>query len=186
MKPLIHALHRFGRDERGTLLVEAVMVLPFMLWAYIGLFVYWDAFRSINTVQKAAYTVSDMISREMLPITPAYLDGMDAMVERLVDQDQDVAMRVTSVFYDAANDRNEVHWSMSPNRAMRPLTTGMLEEYQKQIPAMSDGDFVVIVEVSVNYAPAFNVGVSEMELKQFIVTRPRFVPRICMADLPCS
>ena len=36
--------------------------------AYLALFVYWDAFRSVNTTQKAAYTISDMISREMAPL----------------------------------------------------------------------------------------------------------------------
>lgn len=186
MKTLIRTMRRFGRDDRGNLMAEAVLVLPFMLWAYIGLFIYWDAFRSINTVQKAAYTVSDMISREMITITPAYLQGMDAIVERLVDQDQDVAMRVTSIYFDESDDRNEVHWSLSPNNALRPLTTSMLQEFQDQIPEMSDGDYVVVVEVVVNYAPAFDVGVSDMQIKQFIVTRPRFVPRICVTGQPCS
>ena len=27
-------LARFGRSERGTVMAEAVLVLPFMLWAY--------------------------------------------------------------------------------------------------------------------------------------------------------
>ena len=186
MKLLIHALRRFRRDEEGNLFVEAVIVLPFMLWAYVGLFVYWDAFRSVNSVQKAAYTVSDMISREMAPITPAYLTGMDAIIERLVDQDQDVAMRVTSVYFDQLDNRNEVHWSVSPGAAMPVLTTALLQAFRNQIPDMSDGDYVVIVEVSVGYTPSFNVGFSDLEMTQFIVTRPRFVPRVCMQGFACS
>jgi Flp pilus assembly protein TadG len=186
MKTLLHTLRRFGQEDRGNLMVEAVLVLPFMLWAYVGLFVYWDAFRSVNAVQKAAYTVSDMISREMITISPAYLTGMDSVMERLVDSDQDVAMRVTSVYYDEVDARNEVHWSVSPNSAMTPLTTTTLQDFAGQIPAMSDGDYVVIVEVSVGYTPSFNVGISDLELRQFIVTRPRFVPRICMEGFACS
>ena len=68
---------------------------------------------------------------------------------------------------------------------MPALTTTELQLLDDQIPAMSDGDFVVIVEVSVGYAPAFNVGVSDMDIRQFIVTRPRFVPRICMQGFAC-
>ena len=112
---LTDLLRRFRRDDGGSLVLESVLIMPFMLWAYVGLFVYWDAFRSINTVQKAAYTVSDMISREMLTITPAYLDGMDTLLERLIDQSQDARLRVTSVYFDEADQRNEVHWGTSKN-----------------------------------------------------------------------
>jgi len=186
MKLFRTALRRFGQEDSGSLVLEAVLIMPFMLWAYVGLFVYWDAFRSINTVQKAAYTVSDMISREMITITPAYLTGMDTVMERLIDQDQDVSMRITSVYYDETDLRNEVHWSMSPGAAMTALTTETLQAFDTQIPAMSDGDFVIIVEVTVPYTPSFNVGVSDMDIQQFIVTRPRFVPRICMQGYVCS
>jgi Flp pilus assembly protein TadG len=185
MKRLTQALRRFRRDDEGSVVLEAVLVMPFMLWAYVGLFVYWDAFRSINTVQKAAYTVSDMISREMLTITPAYLTGMDTLIERLIDQSQNANLRVTSVYFDEADQRNEVHWSMSPGGAMPPLTTAALQLLADQIPTMSDGDFVVIVEVVVGFTPSFNVGVSDMDIRQFIVTRPRFVPRICMQGYSC-
>ena len=30
---------RFRREEAGTLMAEAVLVLPFMLWSYLALFV---------------------------------------------------------------------------------------------------------------------------------------------------
>jgi len=186
MRHLLIRLKRFGREDRGGLIAEAVIVLPFMLWAYIALFVYWDAFRSINTVRKAAYTVSDMISREMATISPAYITGMDTILERLVDEDQDVAMRVTSVTFDGVDNRNEVHWSLSPGNTMAPLTTSSLQTFAGQIPTMADGDYVVIVEVAVAYVPTFNVGVSDMTLSQFIVTRPRFMPRICMQGYVCS
>lgn len=185
MKRLTRCLRRFRHEDEGSLILESVLIMPFMLWAYVGLFVYWDAYRSINTVQKAAYTVSDMISREMLTITPAYLDGMDALVERLIDQSQDASLRVTSVYFDAVDQRNVVHWSVSPGGAMPALTTAALQALDGQIPAMSDGDFVVIVEVTVGYTPSLNVGVSNLSMKQFIVTRPRFVPRICMQGFSC-
>ena len=36
------------------------------------------------------------------------------------------------------------------------------------------------------FLPAFNVGIGDQTIKQFIVTRPRFVPRICLTGVPCS
>lgn len=178
---------KFGRDETGSLVVEAVLVLPFMLWAYLALFVYWDAFRSMNTVQKASYTVADMLSREMIAVNPAtYFDGMDAMLEYMIDPDQNASLRVTSIKWSAANNRNEVMWSRSPGSAMPLLTTTTLQPLATRIPNMSDGDYVVLVEVSVNYNPSFNVGMPGQTLKQFIVTRPRFVPKICLTGVVCS
>jgi Flp pilus assembly protein TadG len=177
---------RFGREDRGAILAEAVLVLPFMFWAFLGLFVYWDAFRAMNKVQKASYTISDMISREMVTINDAYITGMDTLMERLIDTDQDVTIRVTSVTWNEDNNRFEVHWSRSTGSLMPRLTTTTLQNYASLIPDMSDGDYVVIVESSVRYTPAFNIGMGEQELSQFIVTRPRFVPKVCLSGVACS
>ena len=115
-------LRRFLRqDESGTLMAEAVLVLPFMLWSYLALFVYWDSYRAVNTVQKAAYTVSDMISREMVSVTEAYIVGMDAMMEYLIDQDQDSKTRVSEITWSQINNRYEVFWSRSPHNASQRL-----------------------------------------------------------------
>lgn len=166
---------RFRKDETGTLMAEAVLVLPFMLWSYLALFVYWDSYRAINTVQKSAYTVSDMISREMVSVSDGYINGMDRLLEYMIDQNQEAKLRVSSISWSAINNRYEVHWSRSPNNAMPILTTGTLASVKNGLPNMADGDFIMLVEVEVNYEPAFDVGLSDQTLKQFIVTRPRFV-----------
>lgn len=183
----ISRLRRFLRqDESGTLMAEAVLVLPFMLWSYLALFVYWDSYRAGNTVQKAAYTISDMISREMVSVTEAYIVGMDAMMEYMIDQDQDAKTRVSEITWSQINNRYEVFWSRSPHNAMPRLTTAGLSAISDRLPIMADGDHVVLVEVEVNYEPSFNVGIGDQTIKQFIVTRPRFVPRICLTGVPCS
>ncbi len=194
MRSPLAQLRRFGRDEKGTLLAEAVIVLPLMLWAYMALFVYWDAYRAVNTAQKAAYTVSDMISREMITLNDSYVTGMRDLMRFLVDSDQTVQMRVTSVSWSALNAQYEVDWSRSPDSAMPQLTTAAINEVAMagRIPKMADGDRVMLVEAAVSYHPAFNVGLGfdtglqDTTLQQFIVTRPRFVPKICMANVVCS
>ena len=130
-------LRRFLRqDESGTLMAEAVLVLPFMLWSYLALFVYWDSYRAVNTVQKAAYTVSDMISREMVSITEAYIVGMDAMMEYLIDSDRDAKTRVSSITWSQLNNRYEVQWSRSPGNAMPQLTTATVAPLADRLPTM--------------------------------------------------
>lgn len=178
-------LRRFLREDRGSVVAEAVIVLPVLLWAYLALFTYWDAFRSLNTVQKASYTVSDMVSRENLGISTAYVDGLDRMMEYLVDDGQNVSMRLTSVTWSATNNRFEVHWSRSPGNAMIPLTTTTLQPLASKIPNMAAGDYVVILEVSVPYAPTFSIGMNDMNFEEFIVTRPRFLPCLPLDNIIC-
>ena len=179
-------LSRFLRDERGAVMAEAVLVLPFMLWAYLALFVYWDAYRSINTSQKAAYTISDMLSREMITISANYPTGMRDLMKYLVDDNQSVKIRVTSVTWSAINNRFEVDWSRSPDNAFPQLTTATIQPMTPQIPKMADGDHVMLVETEVSYHPAFDVGLGDQVLKQFVVTRPRFIPKICITGVVCS
>jgi Flp pilus assembly protein TadG len=186
MRAPLAALRRFCRDESGTLLAEAVIVLPLMLWAYMALFVYWDAYRSVNTVQKAAYTVSDMVSREMVTLNDKYVPGMRNLMRYLIGTDQNIKVRVTSVTWSDANNRFEVDWSRSPDYALPELTTVTIADVAHRIPEMADGDRVMLVEAEVAYHPSFNVGLTDTTLRQFIVTRPRFVPKICLVNVVCS
>ena len=178
---------RFAREERGTVVAEAVIVLPVLLWAYIALFAYWDSFRSINTMQKATYTISDMISREQdkKGITSGYVDGMKEVMEYLIDEDQDARLRVSSIYFSDANQRFEVHWSRSPGNQMIPLTNETLQLYKSRIPQLSPGEYEVLVEVQVDYQPKFDVGLPEETFNQFIPTRPRFMPCIAMDNISC-
>lgn len=179
-------ISRFLRCESGVVMAEAVIVLPLMLWAYLALFVYWDAYRSINTSQKAAYTISDMVSREMLPLPTNYVTGMRDLMTYLVDDNQTVKIRVTSLTFSGVNNRFEVDWSRSPDSAFPQLTTDSIQALAPQIPKLADGDHVVLVETEVSFHPAFDVGISDEVQKQFVVTRPRFVPKVCMTGVVCS
>ncbi len=197
MPSVMSMMRRFKREEGGTVMVEALLVLPMLIWSYLALFAYWDSFRSLNTAQKAAYTISDTISREMVSLSPAYIPGLRDMMQYLVhNNDSQVKLRVTSITFNEANNRFEVHWSRSPNGAFPELTTATLQQFADCAPAtikpgscilpnMADGDYVVLVETSISYSPAFDVGVSDQVLREFIVTRPRFLPKICLTGVVC-
>ncbi len=183
---LLTQLTRFRRDERGSVIAEMVITLPMLIWAYMAMYVYWDAFRMINSVQKASYTISDMVSREMLPLDTNYITGLRTSMNFLVRESASVKMRVTSITFSQINNRFEVHWSRSPGNVMPQLTTANLASMTGKIPNMADGDFVVLVETWVTYTPLFDVGLDNTEMSQFIVTRPRFVPKICLSGMACT
>ena len=180
----LQTLRRFGRDENGTLLAETVIILPLLLWAYLALFVYWDAYRAVNTSQKAAYMISDMISREKEELPANYPTGLRNVMRYLIDTDREVKIRVTSIYWSVADGKFAVAWSRSPDNAMPRMTTLALQDVKSRIPQMADSDTVVLVETEVTYEPLFNVGLQDSVLRQFIVTRPRTLPKICIVDEP--
>lgn len=179
-------LHQFAQDETGTVMAETVLVLPMLLWSYLAMFVYWDSYRSMNTVQKASYTISDIISREMVSVPSSYFDGMRNVIELLIDRDQDVKMRITSITYKQSALQFQVLWSYSPSSALPALTTATLQALKDRIPNMSDADYATIVETEMPYVPAFNIGMNSMTFKQFIITRPRFVAPTCLIGKVCT
>lgn len=182
----IGLIRRFGRSETGSVMAETVIVLPILLWSFLALFVYWDSFRSMNTVQKAAYTISDTISREMITLPSSYFDGLRNVMDFMIDSDQDVRMRITSFTYNKTELKYKVMWSYSPNNAMPELTTAQLVNLEYRLPNMADADYATILETEVDYKPAFRVFMDDLTLQQFIVTRPRFVSPTCMNGRTCN
>lgn len=187
MSALTTKIMRFLRDEKGTILVDALIILPVLVWGYVGLFAYWDSYRSINTVQKASYTVSDLLSRTQLSggINDAYLGGMLTTLDTIIDADQTARMRVTSYSWSQVNNRFEVIFSRSPNNAMTALTTNTIASLANRLPIMANGDSAVLVETEVSYTPPMSFGLQPTTLKQFIVTRPRFLPKLCHVAFDC-
>lgn len=168
----MRSLVQFLRDEEGSLVAQGVIVLPLLLWAFIGLFVYWDAFREMNTVQKAGYTLSDVLSRQETGLSNAYVVGMKSLFDYLVgDPDKANAIRVTSITRNAAT--------------MPALTTARLQRETARIPSMAPNDYALIVEVHSPYTPAFEIRLEAQNFTEFIVTRPRFLHCLPMDNVPC-
>jgi len=179
MKRLQARLRPFARNQQGSVIVEAVLMLPMLIWAGVGMYAYWDAYQTINTTQKAGYAVADMISRRLEPVTMADLNGLNDVMNFLLSEGETARMRVTSVTWSEHDGAFQVQWSKSPGAVLAELTTADLQAYTSRIPAMADGDTVVLLETEVAFAPMFDVGIDPLTIKDLIVTRPRLVPRLC-------
>ena len=53
MQRAFHAIRKFLSETRGSMAVEAVLILPVMSLMFIFFNVYWDAYRSTNLAHKA-------------------------------------------------------------------------------------------------------------------------------------
>ncbi len=207
MRSFARRLRRFRDQEDGLVMTEFLIMLPLLIWAFIALFVYWDAFRSVNAAQKAAYSVSDLISRQN-EVNTTFINGMQTLTEYLVSDSPDVRIRITSVKYKEENDSLYVLFSRSPGNKMTPLTNAdiNLTEFRDRIPLMADQDSVVVVETEVDYIPGgwyvrklhtdevghqvvvlnFDVGIPFSTFRNFVVTRPRYhTLQVCFTGLGC-
>lgn len=186
MRWLKQALQDFRNQDTGSVVAEAVIALPLLIWAYLGLYVYWDAFRAVNLAQKASYTVADYISRERGTLSTTEISGLAKVFQYMMDSDQDTRMRITSLYWNPTTKRFEVYWSRSPNNTMTPLTTTTLQSVKDRIPTMADGDTAILLETETSYSAAFDVGIADQVFNNFIITRPRFLTRICITGEACS
>jgi hypothetical protein len=183
---LRRALRRFASRNSGSMTVEALFIVPVMAMGMSGFFAFWDAYKTQNVVQKSAYAVSDMLSREMIPATPAFLNGLEQTLEYLIDGE--ARIRVTSIRRTSDGPLGlvglDVLWSYSPNNVMVPLTEATLFEVEPDIPMMAVGSNMVIFEVSVPYAPVTEI-LDLDTIRETVAMRPRFLPTLCMTGVVC-
>lgn len=176
-------LRRFARRDEGTIAVETMLWVPLLLSVLAATFSLHDAFRYKSLNVKAAYTISDALSRETDPIDNAYLDGMVQVMEFLTRSDGPYSLRVTLVRYNETEDRYIAEWSKTRGQFDTMGERDLTNLYDK-LPTMLHNERVIVVETESQYSPPFEVaGLSETRLfYNFGFTRPRFAPKIVWAD----
>lgn len=176
-------IRRFRNDEGGLVMTEILVMLPLLIWTFMALFVWWDAFRTMNLAQKASHAVSDLVSRQN-EIDLDFIDGMKSVMDYLSESKTN-QIRVTSVEWDEQGNRYTVLFSRSPGNELPPLTANDIRELSEKIPVMADNETVLIVETLTPYSPALNMGLEYQLMSNFVVTRPRFHRRVCLVEEPC-
>jgi Flp pilus assembly protein TadG len=190
MQKLKQHFQGFARDERGSILLETVIMLPLLLWALLAMVVYWDAYRSINRLDKATYALADTLSRQQAAVPVATVDRWDDFINFMLDDNHVAQVRVTSYRWVQANNRFEVLWSRSPGSARPQLTTASLVTtgVVNQLPMMGSSEYGVLTETWVNYQPPLSapfmgaMQVSNMTLTKVTPTPMRFSP-LCLVGM---
>lgn len=170
-------------DTRGSVSLELILVVPLLIWAYLGLFVYFDAYRQQNVNIKAAFTVADLLSREFEEIDQNYIDEMNDVLEWLTYGRQDTDLRVTVVVWDEANTELDMVWTARADSTPDLTETEMREQLGPYVPMMPDGDTAIVVETWATYRPLADVGLpADTQLNNVVVISPRFVPQLKWTD----
>ena len=192
MSALVRRIRQFRSCEDGVIMAEFMILLPLLLWAVLGLFLYWEAFRTINQAQKMAYSISDLVSRRET-VDTTFINGMQPVANFLMTDAPDVRIRITSIRYIAADDKMELLFSKSPMNKVAQLTEADINTpaFRARIPIMANQDSVVVVETGVSYSPGAHgilnqsFGMTDGYFNDFIVTRPRVIRHVCFVGMAC-
>jgi Flp pilus assembly protein TadG len=180
MRHLFRPFSRFLRDDRGTVLVEAVLVLPFLMWGYVATFVFFDAFLAQTINLKSAYTIADLVSRQTKELKPADIEGMKQVYDFLnktAATGQTGWIRISDVYWDDTDKVYKVSWSYATD-GHSIQTDSTINNYADKLPSLAVGDTEIVVETWLSFTPAFNVGIAARTFSQFVVTRPRMAPDV--------
>ncbi|MEX0302442.1 MAG: TadE/TadG family type IV pilus assembly protein [Leisingera sp.] len=171
-------LQTFLRGTDGNVSIEFALYAPVLLALFAAIYTYFDAFRRDSVNLKAAYTVSDLISRETTAINDDYLDSMYEMAKLLIRSDSQLGLRVSVVHWDSGDDKYYVDWSSVRGTSDTIWTDATINTVSGKLPTMPDQERVILVETFNEMEPAFNIGLPTLNLDNFIFTRPRFAPLV--------
>lgn len=172
-------LKAFAQDNSGSITVEFVLAMPILFWSFMATYVFFDGYRQSAVNLKAAYTISDLISRETSFIDDDYIDSMLNVLELMTDaaSSGDVTMRISVIRWDEEDDRYYLDWSANRGYSQE-LTNNNLADLEERLPTMPDNERVILVETNNRFVPLFNVGLDDINLRNFVFTRPRFVSNV--------
>ncbi|MDX1742445.1 MAG: pilus assembly protein [Ruegeria sp.] len=179
-----HFLSRWLRRENGALTVEALLIFPLFVLTVTLTYTFYDAFRQSTANLKAAYTVSDLISREKDGINDTYVTSMHLLMQRMVNNESEMRMRLSFIRFKEDEDRLVVDWSTSCGFA-DIWTNDNIETLRDRLPPLSDLEPLIIVETVNDYdwkvkPPWLD---TDYQFENFIFTRPRVADQISADDL---
>lgn len=163
--------HNLRKDERGASIVEFALLVPVLLVLLIGTVTLFDLFRNLQSVEKATFTVGDMMSRQT-EMNQATLDRMLSLMRHMVPTASDGGLRVSSIAKEEG--MMVVQWSASVGDAV-PITTLP----SSVVPDVAEGDSVLLTESFVPhraFSGAFGFGAVTFEARS--AHRPRFLAQI--------
>ncbi len=175
---LLKQLRGFRQNTEGALTVEFMLLAPLLLWTFAAIYTFFDAFRQDAVNLKAAYTISDLVSRETTELNETYIDSMYAMSQLLIRSDSATSIRISVVRWDEEDDRYYLDWSKERGDSFVEWTNATISEVEERLPVMPDQERVILVETRNDLEPAFKVGLPSLDLDNFVFSRPRFAPLV--------
>lgn len=179
MTMLANSLRRFLRDEQGSMTVEFVIWIPWLLFYLVFTTAAYMAMDSRLEAMRASITLTDVTSRVEQPLDRAFLDNLGTMFGQLTPSAAPGSMvRISSLRLIGGNI--EVVWTECYG-GIEALTNSNLPV--DVIPPMAELSTVLLVETFVPYSPiSTTFGLQPVVWSNRKAVTPRFVPNILNDD----
>ena len=165
-------LHKIIADETGASVVEFAIFVPVLFALLIGSITAFDMFRTAQNVEKATFTIGDMLAREKGTLNDAKLSDMLVLLRHTVPAAGNGGLRVSSI--GMVDGQFVLRWSRRLGSAVpnTPLDVSLF-------PEIANGDSVLLTESFVPHeAMVAGFGISDVTFYARAAYRPRFVSSI--------
>ncbi len=186
LKKMKLRLKAFGAESDGSVAVEAVMMFPVVLWAFLAMFVFFEGYRQTAINHKAANTIADMYSRETANITPTYIDNTKELFDLLAQVNSDTKIRVSVVKWSERRNAYRVDWSKVKGSGISSLSHSDLVPMESSLPTVPNQERMVLVETWSTFKPMFKIGMEDTVINTFVFTRLRFAPQLKFSNASTS
>lgn len=176
-------LRRWLAREDGSISVEAIFVMPFLVWAYLTGFVYFHAFKAQSMNDTATFAIADVLSRQTQMVNSNYLNALWSSHRALTFSRLDTRIRVSQIEFDESSNRFFVIWSIVQGEGWNELSDGELAaggEVDGKLPIVSGNERLIVVEAQLPYEPAMSVGIDALVFHSFTPIRSRYAPKLCL------
>ncbi|WP_208348445.1 TadE/TadG family type IV pilus assembly protein [Pseudaestuariivita rosea] len=173
-------IRSFWKDTSGAITIEAVLAVPLLIWTYLAMIVFWDAYKNELVISKATYTAADVISRHQSDFDQAYLDGLNDVFAWLSYTGEPTGLRVTWVKQEVVDAAGNTERVFIRSEASGTLTGySGIEDVEPLLPSMGTGERLAIVETEMKFTPIANFALPEMDLLNRSIVPMRFVAQVC-------
>lgn len=182
MQTMLRKIHSatkaFRDDTRGTVAIEAVIMMPVLFSAFMSMAIFFDMYRAKSTTEKAAFTVSDILSRETSAIDETYMNSVKDLYNAMSTLDNGGELRVSVLAFNEDTNQYFLDWSYMTGLLNHALTDDNLLLMEDKLPILVSGERLILVETFGTYVPAANIGTGDVPMNTFVFTRPRFAPQL--------
>jgi Flp pilus assembly protein TadG len=176
-------LQRFAGDRKAVSAVEFALILPFMIFTYVGSAELGDGLAIYFKVTEAARTVADLTS-QYVTIDPTNMSRILGASATVVEPYSSAGMSVivSQLNPTNANGQGTIAWSCTLNGTYR--TAAVTVPTNLQTPS---GVSIIYGEVTYPYAPAMGFAVTgTISLYQSDYFYPRLSNSVTLTSPPAS
>ena len=162
----------FKSEVKGVVAVESAFLLPMFALVFVASTTLFQVQRVDSSYIHAATTLGDLVTRQV-EITDDRAEDFYATARALVASDDNLAVIMTSVSYNATDDEYFVNWSSSNVDGEEHENEDIV---RFQFPAMDENESVMLVVVQGSYTPIIDGFFdADVQFVEHSIRRPRLV-----------